>query len=111
MNRSYRLWYLLVVVVTLAPAGVRLALWQRTRAKDIDPAMAQAGEVLFKHDWKPNDALSPGGDGLGPVFNATSCVACHNQGGPGGAGASDKNVDLVTAVVTPIDTDDSRDPL
>ena len=26
------------------------------------------------------------GDGIGPVFNAKSCVACHFQGGVGGAG-------------------------
>jgi CxxC motif-containing protein (DUF1111 family) len=96
MKRSYRLWYLLAVVLTLAPAGVRLLLWQKTRTRDIDPAMAQAGETLFRHDWKPNDPLSPGGDGLGPVFNATSCVACHNQGGAGGGGGLEHNVTTFT---------------
>ena len=25
-----------------------------------------------------------GGDGLGPVYNDSSCVACHNSGGNGG---------------------------
>ena len=33
-----------------------------------------------------------GGDGLGPVFNERSCVACHFQGGVGGGGDSTKNV-------------------
>ena len=33
-----------------------------------------------------------GGDGLGPVFNASSCVECHNQGGVGGGGPADNNV-------------------
>ncbi|MDC6679389.1 hypothetical protein OEZ78_28405, partial [Leclercia adecarboxylata] len=31
------------------------------------------------------------GDGLGPVFNAKSCVACHFQGGVGGGGANEHN--------------------
>ncbi len=44
-----------------------------------------AGRELFEHEWQPNDPLAHG-DGLGPVFNARSCAACHFQGGLGGAG-------------------------
>ena len=44
--------------------------------------------------------MSHGGDGLGPVYNETSCVACHGQGAPGGAGPENKNVVLVTASLT-----------
>ena len=44
------------------------------------------GLELFTRQWKPNDPRCHGGDGLGPVYNETSCVACHGQGGPGGAG-------------------------
>ena len=33
-----------------------------------------------------------GGDGLGPAFNASSCVECHNQGGVGGGGPAGSNV-------------------
>ena len=58
------------------------------------------GKVLFAKDWAPNDRNSHGGDGLGPVYNETSCVACHGQGAPGGAGPENKNVVLVTASVT-----------
>src|SRR5262249_26967897 len=47
---------------------------------------------LFKHEWTPNDPLAKGGDGLGPVFNASSCVACHHQGGVGGSGGLRHNV-------------------
>jgi CxxC motif-containing protein (DUF1111 family) len=61
-----------------------------------DPAMARAGEALFKHEWRPNDPLCAGGDGLGPVFNATSCVACHHLAGPGGAGGLQHNVTTFT---------------
>jgi CxxC motif-containing protein (DUF1111 family) len=56
--------------------------------------MAQAGQVLFNHEWYPGDPLAAGGDGLGPVFNAKSCVACHKQGGPGGGGGLEHNVTL-----------------
>jgi CxxC motif-containing protein (DUF1111 family) len=31
------------------------------------------------------------------VYNDTSCVACHNTGGPGGGGPSSKNVDIISA--------------
>src|SRR4029079_18550721 len=51
----------------------------------------QRGSELFVHDWQPQDPLA-GGDGLGPVYNATSCAACHFQGGVGGAGADKGNV-------------------
>lgn len=56
-----------------------------------------SGAELFNREWIPNDPRSHGGDGLGPVFNDTSCVACHNQGGPGGGGPASKNVDIVSA--------------
>src|SRR5262245_23902285 len=59
-----------------------------------------SGEELFRREWLPDDPRSHGGDGLGPVFNDTSCVACHNQGGAGGAGPSAKNVELLTAVAS-----------
>ena len=38
------------------------------------------------------------GDGLGPLYNATSCLDCHRQGGPGGAGPASQNVDVVVIV-------------
>ena len=59
-------------------------------------AVAQ-GRSLFEREWQPGDSRTHGGDGLGPVFNDSSCVACHNQGGTGGAGSSGKNVDIITA--------------
>jgi len=46
---------------------------------------------LFEHEWQPGDSLA-GGDGLGPVFNEHSCVACHFQGGVGGGGDFKHNV-------------------
>src|SRR5689334_13027908 len=101
MSRSYRVWYALAALLALVPAGARVLLWHRARPAVVDGEMARAGEVLFKHEWRANDPLSPGGDGLGPVFNASSCVACHNQGGPGGAGGLEHNVTMFTASVVP----------
>jgi CxxC motif-containing protein (DUF1111 family) len=62
-----------------------------------DPAVA-LGRRLFLREWVPDDPRGRGGDGLGPVFNERSCVACHGLGGPGGAGPNGKNVELLTAV-------------
>jgi hypothetical protein len=52
----------------------------------------EAGKDVFEHEWEPNDAIANGGDGIGPVFNARSCVACHFQGGIGGGGDNSHNV-------------------
>jgi len=56
------------------------------------------GRELFARKWLPDDPRCHGGDGLGPVYNATSCVDCHNQGGPGGGGPADRNVELATGI-------------
>lgn len=85
-------WYLLIGIVALAPAGIRLLTWPGFRREALDPQMVQAGQKLFLHEWKANDPLANGGDGLGPVYNAASCVACHRQGGAGGGGGLTHNV-------------------
>ncbi len=53
-------------------------------------AEISAGKELFEREWSANDPLAAG-DGLGPVFNAKSCVACHSQGGTGGGGGANRN--------------------
>jgi CxxC motif-containing protein (DUF1111 family) len=92
MQRSNRAWWVIVAVVAVLPVGWRMLTWQRFRPAVVDKAMAQAGDELFHHVWKVDDPLSPEGDGLGPVFNERSCVACHNQGGSGGGGSLTNNV-------------------
>jgi CxxC motif-containing protein (DUF1111 family) len=66
-----------------------------------DPADSRAerisGRELFEREWLPGDSRTHGGDGLGPVYNDSSCIACHNLGGGGGGGAASKNVDIITA--------------
>ncbi len=49
------------------------------------PQQIDAGRVLFTKEWTVGDPDCRG-DGLGPVFNANSCAACHFQGGVGGSG-------------------------
>jgi CxxC motif-containing protein (DUF1111 family) len=66
-----------------------------------DPAAVARGYEIFNREWLPNDPRSHGGDGLGPVYNETSCVACHNSGGSGGAGSTSKNIDILNASRSP----------
>src|SRR5688572_3590313 len=65
----------------------------QTRDED---AAGSDGRELFLREWIPGDPRSVAGDGLGPLFNDTSCVACHNQGGLGGAGPAAKNIQILT---------------
>jgi CxxC motif-containing protein (DUF1111 family) len=75
---------------------------QRTQKAAATAVASIDGAEIFAREWIPGDARSHGGDGLGPVFNDSSCVACHNQGGIGGAGPASKNVDIVTAFHAPM---------
>lgn len=96
MKPSILLGYTVLAVAILAPAGLRVVTWKKRGQHDLDTVTVQTGEMLFKHNWTPKDPLAHGGDGLGPVYNATSCVACHNKGGVGGAGGLDNNVTTFT---------------
>ena len=58
----------------------------------VTPEKIAAGKVLFEHQWTVEDPLCNQGDGLGPAFNATSCVACHSHGGVGGSSGNEHNV-------------------
>ncbi|MEM6689111.1 MAG: di-heme oxidoredictase family protein, partial [Planctomycetota bacterium] len=51
------------------------------------PAAVEQGRELFDRQWSAVDPVL-GRDGLGPLFNATSCSQCHQQGGIGGGGDS-----------------------
>lgn len=60
------------------------------------PESVVMGRQLFERDWSPRNPALVGSDGLGPLFNASSCVACHNQGGVGGGGAAEFNAKTVS---------------
>ncbi len=83
----------LVAVVLVVPPVIKLGgmVWPESRVKSVSTAAVAAGRELFDHRWTVNDPLSSG-DGIGPVFNARSCVECHSQGGGGGGGAVASNV-------------------
>jgi hypothetical protein len=100
MHLSTRQWYIAFAIIALAPIGVRVLIWKSQAPAPVDPAMAAAGQVLFVHEWKPHDPLANGGDGLGPVYNANSCIACHSQGGAGGGGDLEHNVTLFAMLPT-----------
>jgi len=91
-------------------AGVLSTIWFAEKtviARWNRPTDAQVayGRTLFEHKWTQNDPLSGDGDGLGPVFNATSCVECHFQGAVGGAGPNKFNVKTFEILPT------KKDPL
>lgn len=92
MKKTSWIWILVIGLAALAPAALRSAVWLRHRVEPVKEDMARAGKDLFHHEWLPNDPLANGGDGVGPVFNENSCVACHSQNGPGGSGLEMHNV-------------------
>ncbi|AGA26815.1 sigma-70 family RNA polymerase sigma factor [Singulisphaera acidiphila] len=62
-----------------------------TRLNQPSREVEARGQLLFAKEWSAKD-------GLGPVYNETSCVACHGLGAPGGAGPENKNVVIITAI-------------
>src|SRR5262249_43293163 len=85
----------IIAGAALVSFGSRVAAAEKN-----DPAERNgtvSGKEIFLREWLPNDPRSHGGDGLGPVFNDTSCVACHNLGGAGGGGPASKNVHVLSA--------------
>jgi CxxC motif-containing protein (DUF1111 family) len=59
-------------------------------------ALAAEGRELFSRDWQQSPPEAPALDGLGPLFNAVSCVGCHRQAGAGGGGPNENNVNLLS---------------
>ncbi len=94
-------WIVLLAVVV--PLGYRATgrLLRHDRQPKTDALASEAGRDLFLHEWKPGDKLAAGGDGLGPVFNASSCAACHSQAGVGGSGSQEHNVTVFTRAPKP----------
>ena len=84
-------------VLVLAWTGTPAA---KEPGPDQDQEALERGKELFTREWTAGDRRSHAGDGLGPVYNAQSCAACHRLGGIGGAGTNDTNVSLVTVFVS-----------
>jgi len=86
-------WFALCIPVCSAIGGGPA----RADTKPEKPDPVAVGYEIFNREWMPNDSRGHGGDGLGPVYNDSSCVACHNSGGSGGAGPVSKNIDILSA--------------
>jgi CxxC motif-containing protein (DUF1111 family) len=81
-----------------AAACLLLPLWLTLvwpdAAMAADRLAAAVGKALFDRLWAPAPASTRATDGLGPLYNARSCAACHPRGGqastpqvgPAGAG-------------------------
>jgi CxxC motif-containing protein (DUF1111 family) len=61
------------------------------------------GNALFNRNWVAAPASTSGIDGLGPVFNARSCSACHLRDGRGAPpeGPGDDGVSLLVRLSVP----------
>jgi CxxC motif-containing protein (DUF1111 family) len=86
-------------ILPLILAPILWALWIGASHAPAADNLAGTGRALFEHKWVVDDPVSSGGDGLGPMYNADSCVACHYQGAIGGAGPGDRNVTLLSLAV------------
>lgn len=73
-----------------------LAQHQKLGMEGANPV--ERGRTLFDWVWEPTTLPRAEGrsDGLGPMFNARSCAECHHQGGTGGSGSVDHNIDIIT---------------
>lgn len=63
------------------------------------------GNGLFRKDWVTAPASTQASDGLGPLFNARACQACHIKDGRGHAPADDDDnaVSLLVRLSVPPD--------
>jgi CxxC motif-containing protein (DUF1111 family) len=86
--------------LVVAALSVGNAFGADRRARETISPDLYEGRALFLKRWVPGERSPAGGDGLGPYYNEVSCVACHFQGGNGGAGPNSKNVTLLSAFAT-----------
>jgi CxxC motif-containing protein (DUF1111 family) len=87
----------MALAVGLAGAAFGQQPGKKPPPPPVDKATQLAeGQKLFLRDWLKEGKLNPTGDGLGPMYNAASCMACHKQQGIGGGGPDENNVDLLS---------------
>lgn len=59
---------------------------------DEDDTRFNVGNSFFNMAWVMAPASTTGADGLGPLYNATSCSGCHSHDGRGRAPVGNENV-------------------
>ena len=99
---------LIATAVLCFSLSAKPAYSQQMRSDSIEASLAGHGEMLFTQEWSTGARDGLGGDGLGPLFNEKSCVACHFQGGTGGGGPLRNNVEVLSAKSTKGDTRPTR---
>ena len=81
MKQRQRLLALLAGLFCYGPA-----LLLSDPADEVSDRMAVVlGEALFSKLWVSSPSSTTASDGLGPVYNARACSACHPRGGAGQA--------------------------
>ncbi|RAK18783.1 CxxC motif-containing protein (DUF1111 family) [Salipiger aestuarii] len=61
------------------------------------------GQALFDKLWVPSPSSTRGSDGLGPLYNARSCRACHLRDGRGHTPDADGAVSMFLRISVPAD--------
>ena len=89
-------WLSLPIWASSALISVALLSGMASAETEVEPGPLARGAEIFSREWVPNDPRSRGGDGLGPVYNETSCMSCHGLGSPGGAGPVNKNAVILS---------------
>jgi len=102
-----------------APVGGRAFVDRRNPPSyrllnEAESAQVTLGRSVFDTQWAPAGTPGVGGRvGVGPLYNATSCNACHNEGeggrGPEGDGAAPTA--LVIQLGSPAGAEPSGDPV
>jgi CxxC motif-containing protein (DUF1111 family) len=95
----------LALCFCLLPAVVAA---QDPRLAAVNAEVLAIGKALFEKQFAAGEPIAPGGDGLGPLFNHVSCIACHQQGGIGGGGPVDVNATMLSVDMVKFETAPER---
>ncbi len=73
------------------------------------------GNALFRKLWVQSPSSTRSSDGLGPLYNARACQACHLKDGrghpPASADISDRSISMFLRLSVPPSTDEQRQAL
>lgn len=98
MRRILNDFHLARWIATGAAAWLLIAAADSTAKGPLD-SVIEEGRKLFEFEFRAGMGAETGADGLGPMFNHVSCVACHKQGGVGGGGPVDVNAEMLSVVL------------
>src|ERR1700730_261044 len=108
ISRTAR-WFSVAILVGL---GFQAESSDAPIGDEIDAAQFKLGQSVFDTEWAAaGEPGIPGRFGVGPLFNARSCTACHSEGAHGRGPTGDGPVPaaLVIQLQSPI-TDANTEP-